>query len=184
MSLQTWFRDYVYIPLGGSRVKSKARLIFNIFVVWLLTGIWHGANWTFIVWGMMYFVLLLIERFTHLDKKLGVFSHVYALLFVMLGWVIFRSNTLTEAVTYICGMFGFGCKGLIDGAFTQYLRQFGIYYVAGIICCLPMMKNIDRMLKKNAIYNILYIAWTIAIFTVSIMFIYSNAYSPFIYFNF
>ena len=67
--LQTWFKDYIYIPLGGSRVNSKTRLVFNIFVVWFLTGVWHGANWTFIVWGLMYFVLLILEKFFHMDEK-------------------------------------------------------------------------------------------------------------------
>lgn len=70
ISLQTWFKDYIYIPLGGSRVNSKARLVFNIFAVWFLTGVWHGANWTFIVWGLMYFVLLIVEKFFHMDEKI------------------------------------------------------------------------------------------------------------------
>ncbi|MBQ0064802.1 MAG: MBOAT family protein [Firmicutes bacterium] len=184
MSLQTWFRDYVYFPLGGSRVNSKARLIFNIFVVWLLTGIWHGANWTFIVWGLMYFVLLLIERFTNINQKMGAWSHLYTLFFVMIGWVIFRSDSLSSACMYIRSMFGFGCDGFVSPAFFQYLRQYAWYYAVGVICCLPMMRNIDRILKKNAFYNVLYIVCTIAIFAVSVMFIFSHAYSPFIYFNF
>lgn len=76
ISLQTWFKDYIYIPLGGSRVNSKTRLVFNIFVVWFLTGVWHGANWTFIVWGLMYFVLLILEKFFHMDEKMGKFKNL------------------------------------------------------------------------------------------------------------
>lgn len=184
ISLQTWFRDYVYIPLGGSRVKSKFRLVFNIFVVWLLTGIWHGANWTFIVWGMMYFVLLLIERYSNIIKKMGAFSHIYTLFFVMIGWVIFRSDSLGVAISYISGMFGIGAKELVGPVFLQYIRQYGMYYIAGIIYCLPLMENIDRLLKKNFFYNIIYIVFILAIFGVSILFIFNNAYNPFIYFNF
>ena len=94
ISLQTWFRDYVYFPLGGSRV-SRVRLVLNLFVVWALTGIWHGANWTFLAWGLMYFVLLTFEKFTGLEKKSGWWGHIYTLLFVVIGWVIFRSSTIS-----------------------------------------------------------------------------------------
>lgn len=184
MSLQTWFRDYVYFPLGGSRVKSQYRLIFNIFVVWLLTGIWHGANWTFIVWGLMYFVLLLVERFTNIKNKLGKYDSLYTLFFVMIGWVIFRSDSLSVAFTYIRSMFGIGCKGILGGACIQYIRQYFIYYVYGLLCCTPIFKNINKKFNKSLIYNIVYIVAMISIFIVSIMYIFSNAYNPFIYFNF
>ncbi len=101
MSLGTWFRDYVYFPLGGSRVKSKARLVFNLFVVWSLTGIWHGANWTFLCWGLMYFVLLVIEKLTGWEKKypdkMIVLRRIYTLFFVLMGWVLFRADSITDA---------------------------------------------------------------------------------------
>lgn len=184
MSLQTWFRDYVYIPLGGSRVISTARLVFNIFVVWLLTGIWHGANWTFIVWGLMYFVLLIVEKFTHLPEKLGKYNHLYTLFFVMIGWVIFRSESIGLAIKYMLGMIGIGCDGIFGGAFFTYLRRYGLYYFLGIICCFPYLKRVDKVLNKNLIYNIVYIVVMTAILCISIMFIFSNAYNPFIYFNF
>lgn len=100
ISLQTWFKDYIYIPLGGSRVNSKTRLVFNIFVVWFLTGVWHGANWTFIVWGLMYFVLLILEKFFHMDEKMGKFKNLYTMFFVMMGWVLFRSDSLSAALVY------------------------------------------------------------------------------------
>lgn len=183
ISLQTWFKDYVYIPLGGSRVKSQYRLIFNIFVVWLLTGIWHGANWTFIVWGMMYFVLLILEKFTNFEQKIK-HKHFYTLFFVMLGWILFRSDSLSIAFTYIRSMFGLGCKGLWDAASLQYIKQYFIYYVAAILCCMPIFKNIDKKLKRNGIYNIVYIIWICFLLYLSIIFIFSNAYNPFIYFNF
>lgn len=184
ISLQTWFRDYVYIPLGGSRVKSKFRLIFNIFVVWFLTGLWHGANWTFIVWGMMYFVLLILEKFCNIDKKLGKYNHLYVLFFVMIGWVFFRSESLSQALSYLVGMIGIGTQGFIDWGTIEYLQRYLIYYLAGILCCFPYLKRADKVLNKNLVYNLIYIGGMVAIFLVSIMFIFSNAYNPFIYFNF
>ena len=127
ISLQTWFKDYIYIPLGGSRVNSKTRLVFNIFVVWFLTGVWHGANWTFIVWGLMYFVLLILEKFFHMDEKMGKFKNLYTMFFVMMGWVLFRSDSLSAALVYIRSMFGFGCKGFIDAYVIQYFKQYILY---------------------------------------------------------
>ena len=184
ISLQTWFRDYVYIPLGGSRVKSRARLIFNIFAVWFLTGLWHGANWTFIVWGMMYFILLILERFGHIDKKIGKYNHLYVMFFVMIGWVFFRSESLTQAFSYLAGMIGIGAQGIVDWGTIEYIQRYFIYYVVGVLCCFPYLKRADKVLNKNLIYNLLYIGGMVAIFLVSIMFIFSNAYNPFIYFNF
>ncbi|WP_290155394.1 MBOAT family protein [uncultured Dubosiella sp.] len=184
MSLQTWFRDYVYIPLGGSRVKTRSQLVFNLFVVWLLTGIWHGANWTFICWGLMYFLLLLLERFTNIQQRLGKFSWLYTFLFVMLGWVLFRSDSITQAIHYLGGMAGLGAKGFMGEAFVQYLRQYGIWYVAGIVCCCPVFPVIERAFRKKPAYQLVAGLATLAIFAVSVLYIFSNAYNPFIYFNF
>ena len=184
MSLQTWFKDYVYIPLGGSRVKTVGRHIFNMFVVWALTGLWHGANWTFILWGLMYFVLLVLEKYLSIDKKFGSFSNQYTLLFVMLGWVLFRSDDLSSALQYFGTMIGIGSKGLCDASTLEYIQRYLIYFIAGIICCFPIIHNLNIKLRKNMIYSVLYIVAMSAILIVSIMFIFSNAYNPFIYFNF
>lgn len=184
MSLQTWFKDYVYIPLGGSRVKTIGRHIFNMFVVWALTGLWHGANWTFILWGLMYFVLLVLEKYLAIDKKLGSFSNLYTLLFVMLGWILFRSDDLSSALQYFGTMVGIGSKGLCDASTLEYIQRYLIYFIAGIICCFPIIHNLNIKLRKNMIYSVLYIVAMSAILIVSIMFIFSNAYNPFIYFNF
>lgn len=184
ISLQTWFKDYIYIPLGGSRVNSKTRLVFNIFVVWFLTGVWHGANWTFIVWGLMYFVLLILEKFFHMDEKMGKFKNLYTMFFVMMGWVLFRSDSLSAALVYIRSMFGFGCKGFIDAYVIQYFKQYILYFIMGILCCFPIFKNINRIFKKNMVYNLLYVVCMCGILYLSIIFIFSNAYNPFIYFNF
>ncbi|MGN1132703.1 MAG: MBOAT family O-acyltransferase, partial [Ruminococcus sp.] len=122
MSLGTWFRDYVYFPLGGSRVKSKARLVFNLFVVWSLTGIWHGANWTFLCWGLMYFVLLTIEKLIGWEKKypdkMKILRRIYTLFFVIMGWVLFRADSIGDAGAYFATMFGGG--NLIDDSTIYY----------------------------------------------------------------
>ena len=183
MSLQTWFRDYVYFPLGGSRV-SKPRLIFNLFVVWALTGIWHGANWTFILWGLMYFVLLTFEKLSGLSKKNYWWGHIYTMIFVILGWVIFRANNTSEAFTYIKAMFGIGAKGFMDKSVWAYIRQNWIYYVFALISCAPIMPKLDAKLKEYKVWNIGYALGIVAILIVSVSFIINNAYNPFIYFNF
>ena len=183
ISLQTWFRDYVYFPLGGSRV-SGLRLVFNLFVVWALTGIWHGANWTFLAWGLMYFVLLIVEKFTGLDKKPRFWGHIYTLLFVMIGWVIFRSSGMGNAFTYIKAMFGIGAKGVSDSAVGAYLLQNWVYYVLALIGCFPLLPRLEEKWKNSKIWQIGYAACVILVFLVSVSFIMNQAYNPFIYFNF
>ena len=183
MSLQTWFRDYVYFPLGGSRV-SKPRLVFNLFVVWLLTGIWHGANWTFIAWGLMYFVLLTFEKLTGLSKKNTWWSHLYTLLFVVLGWVIFKSTGLGTAFTYIKAMFAIGATGIADKAVWAYLGQNWIFYLFALIGCVPIMPKLDEKFKNSKAWNVIYAVGIVAILVVSTSYIINNAYNPFIYFNF
>lgn len=184
ISLQTWFRDYIYIPLGGSRVESRGRLVFNLFVVWLLTGIWHGANWTFVVWGLMYFILLTLEKLTGIHKKMGSLGHIYTLFFVVIGWVIFRSDSMRGAISYIKAMFGAGNNGLWDAGTVQYIKQYGIYYIAGIIGCFPLIKNLNHRFDKTVVWGSIYTVSAVGIFLFSILFIFSNAYNPFIYFNF
>lgn len=184
ISLQTWFRDYVYFPLGGSRVKTKGRLVWNLFVVWMLTGIWHGANWTFFLWGFLYFVLLTVEKLTRIDKKMGWFGHVYTMLFVILGWVIFRADSLSDLAVYLGAMFGRASNGLVDDGALAFLKQRQVYYIAALICVTPLIANLDRKLKKHAAWNIGYVAVMAAMFVVTITFIFRQSYNPFIYFNF
>lgn len=183
ISLQTWFRDYVYFSLGGSRV-SAVRLVFNLFVVWVLTGIWHGANWTFLAWGLMYFVLLTIEKFTGLSNNKHWWGHLYTLLFVIIGWVIFRSDGMGNAFTYIKAMFGIGAKGMIDSAVYAYLRQNVVYYSAALIGCFPIFAKMESRWKDRKIWQIGYTFCLLLIFLVSVSFIMNQAYNPFIYFNF
>ena len=144
MSLGTWFRDYVYFPLGGSRVKSKARLVFNLFVVWTLTGIWHGANWTFLCWGLLYFVLLTFEKLMGLGKKKHAIGHIYTMLFVILGWVLFRADNLSGAFKYMGAMFGIGASSLYDSETLMYLSSYKVYFIFGILACFPILKKIKE----------------------------------------
>ena len=183
ISMQTWFRDYVYIPLGGSRV-SLPRNIFNLFVVWLLTGIWHGANWTFIAWGLMYFVILTFEKLTGLAKKEYWWGHIYTMVLVIIGWVIFRSTGTGTAVLYIKAMFGIGAKGLIDKAVWAYIAQNWIYFIFAFIGSVPLMPWVDNKLKENRIWQTAYAVGLVICLVVSVSFISNNAYNPFIYFNF
>ena len=181
ISLGSWFRDYVYIPLGGNRC-SKWRWVLNLFVVWALTGIWHGANYTFLAWGLFYFVLLMVEKFTRLPEKLGVLSHIYAMAAVMVGWVMFRSETFTAGLHYIGVMFGFGSLGMADDFFWLFLGQTYSVLIAGIVFSLPVIP----WLKKHGgklVENIEPVA-ALGIFVLTLVVAVSSSYNPFIYFNF
>ncbi|MCI8648120.1 MAG: MBOAT family protein [Firmicutes bacterium] len=189
MSLGTWFRDYVYIPLGGSRVKSRGRHIFNLFVVWLCTGIWHGANWTFILWGLMYFVLLTFEKFSCFQingnsRKTGWCKHIYAMFFVIMGWVIFRAENIHVAAEYYGTMFGGGTAPFVDNAFVEYISQYAVYILAGILFSTPIMKKAEKRIPQNWFTDLAYAAVIMGIFIISVSFIVKGTYNPFIYFNF
>ena len=189
ISLGTWFRDYVYIPLGGSRVE-KPRLILNLFTVWLLTGIWHGANWTFIVWGLLYFVILTIEKLTGLDKKqpgkaASVIRWGYTILIVMIGWVIFRANNLSDAILYIGTMFGLAGNGLADSAFWAELENLKVFLLCAFVFSTPAVGFFKKRFKlESGMWKILYNIILILLFAFSIANVVSSGHNPFIYFNF
>ena len=186
ISLGTWFRDYVYIPLGGSRV-NKGRLVFNLFVVWFLTGVWHGANWTFIVWGLMYFILLTIEKLTGFyktkSKAKKAFLWFYTMLFVVLGWVVFRSSSIYDAFNYTVHMFNIK-ESFIDSFFLENFREICIFIVFGILLCCPIVPKLTKYTKDSLFLNILYIFFFMVIMVLSVANIVSDSYNPFIYFNF
>lgn len=183
ISLQTWFKDYVYIPLGGSRV-SKGRQVFNIFVVWALAGMWHGAAWTYIAWGLMQFVMLTFEKFTGFGKKERWWGHIYALFFIVLGMVLFRSANIGAAICYVKAMFGIGAQGLAGNMVLAHLHQKWIWYPFALLGCTPVLKKLDEKLSGFRAYNVIYAAGVLAIFIISVSYICVNAYNPFIYFNF
>ena len=191
ISLSSWFRDYVYIPLGGSR-RGEARTYINLMIVWLLTGIWHGANYTFVVWGLLYGILLMIEKVICAHKAIRkqsliqrIFGHLYTMIVVTLAWVIFRSDSINDAVIYILGMFGRGSGKLVDRVFVAYLKQNICFYIPAIIGCMPILESLEiKFGEKNPIYNVAFGATVLAGFVISVSYIINNGYNPFIYFNF
>ncbi|MCL2208087.1 MAG: hypothetical protein FWB90_08370 [Fibromonadales bacterium] len=179
ISLGSWFRDYVYIPLGGSRVNTKSRLFMNLLIVWLLTGIWHGANWTFIAWGLGYFVFLASEKFfLPISKCPKPLAHVYTMLIVICLFVIFRANSLGDAANYYAVMFGFGNSPFITEDFWFYLGSLKLYFFFGILFCFPVVKRIEVLFPS------LSFAVCIILFTLCFASIVKGGYNPFIYFNF
>ena len=185
ISLSSWFRDYVYIPLGGSRVKT-IKIIRNILIVWLLTGFWHGASWNFIIWGLYYGILLLIEKFVLkniLEKIPNILKHLTTLFLVIIGWVIFRItdiNTLLETLKY---MFIFKGENLQQFVLNNSNLIFNFYLIIpAIILCIPFKKikfDKDKFIP-NLLINLFYIG--LLLFNISIL--TSNTYNPFIYFRF
>ena len=184
MTLSGWFRDYIYIPLGGNR-KGTAVTIRNLFIVWILTGFWHGAGWNFIFWGLGYFVLLMIERFViHTDKGKGVLGHIYTLFFVNLLWVVFRSADLSSALLYIGRMFGSG-GALYDYDTIEIIRNAGVIPLIAILLCFPWWKVLcDKVeiLGKNR--KNIGATVSLLLFIVCMSMCVAGSYSPFIYFNF
>ena len=187
ISLGTWFRDYIYIPLGGNRV-SKPREFFNLFVVWFLTGVWHGANWTFIIWGLMYFVLLVIEKTTGFYKAEGKFKKVllwlYSMFFVVIGWVMFRAESVGAAFDYLVGMFTMKNGAFFDEYFIASFKQIIFYVLLGVIFSFPWVKKLKEKVKPNAFTKTVYVCCILIVFILSIASITSSSYNPFIYFNF
>ena len=181
ISLGTWFRDYVYIPLGGNRVK-KWRLFLNLGIVWLLTGLWHGANWTFIIWGVLYFFLISFEKITdNIRNKIPiVVQYITTIFFVIIGWVLFRSSSISFAFNYIKRMFTF--KNMYDLKFAELLLENIVILLFALFFCLPIMKKVSE--SKNRIVLILYHFSLVVVFIISMSYIIKGSYNPFIYFNF
>ena len=171
ISLGSWFRDYVYIPLGGSRV-DRLRLILNLAVVWALTGLWHGANWTFILWGCLYGALIIMEKLS--GRGMGRFATMFITIF---GFVLFRSESITAAVGYMRTMLGGGA--FFDGDALFWLRESSIILPAAILCCLP----VAHFFRRRAFACVGYGA-SCLLFLISISQLVMNVHNPFIYFNF
>ena len=180
ITLSTWFRDYVYIPLGGNRC-SKSKNIRNILIVWLLTGIWHGASWNFIIWGLYFGVILIIEKvflLKKLEKAPKALRHIYALCLIMIGWLIFSIEDLGTMNIYFKKMFMNG--KIIDNEFIFYLKNYFVYILFGIIFSMPILRKIKMSKTIKVIGTILYII----LFIITLAFIISDSYNPFLYFRF
>ena len=193
ISLGSWFRDYVYIPLGGNRV-SPIKQYRNLFIVWSLTGIWHGANWTFMAWGLYYGILIAFEK-AFLDKLLKklpqIFRHIYLVLIVMIGWVFFRAANITQAIDFIKVLGGVGANSLYNNSFISYINESGFIVILAIIFSTPILPKIKSMLtlkhKKLVENKFIYVAHSTCL--MSIMFIIvvilvNSTYNPFLYFRF
>ena len=183
ISLSSWFRDYVYIPLGGNRCNRR-RWLWNLFVVWALTGIWHGANWTFLCWGLWYFLLLIFEKQTGFAEKIGRFSHVYALLAIIFGWVIFRSANIGQAASYIGMMLGVGSTGAIDSSFMYYLSGSWVVFAYAVLLSAPVAPFVIKKAHDFSWGRNAEALLGASIFMLAVLKCISSSYNPFIYFNF
>ncbi len=189
MSLGTWFRDYVYIPLGGNKV-SKPKWFFNIFVVWFLTGFWHGAAWNFIIWGLFFAVLLIAEKVFLLKylNKSKVLSRIYTLVAVGISFVIFNAADMKEAFAYIGGMFGVGEVPLVSTEFFYYLKSFAVTLVIGIIGATPVVKKaVEKVFENSKASKFIWVLEPIALIVLlAIMTAYlvDGSFNPFLYFRF
>ena len=190
MSLGTWFRDYVYIPLGGNRVKTP-RFLLNIFVVWFLTGFWHGADWQFMVWGVFYGTMLIIEKMwlkKYLDKAPAVLSHIYVLFFTAIGFVIFNSVSMGGAVEDLKGMFGLAKIPFAGTETLYYLRSYALMFIAGSLLATPVIKNLLKKLDSTEIGGkIIAIAKPLGFAAVLILvtgYLVDGSFNPFLYFRF
>ncbi len=178
MTLGSWFREYVYIPMGGNRV-TPARHIFNMFVVWFLTGFWHGANWNFILWGLYFFTFLVIEkRFLkqYLDKS-QVLSRVYTLSIVIVSWAIFAVSGMEELKGLFSKMFAFQW----GGDWLYYLQNYGITFILAVICSTPVLK---KMYEKWGSIQWLKAGFLMVVAVISVAYLVDSTYNPFLYFNF
>lgn len=185
MSLSTWFRDYVYISLGGNRV-SKTRWIFNIFIVWFLTGLWHGASWNFVLWGVYFGVILILEKFVfkRILDKLGLFKYIYTLILVMISWVLFNSSSFAQIYTLLNKMIAISEGISITSIKNARLLYLWPYFLMGIIGATPIIQKGLSQLKANLIGQYAYFAYLSLIVYLSLMYLISNSYNPFIYFRF
>ncbi len=188
ISLGSWFREYVYIPLGGNRV-SVGKHIRNILVVWFLTGLWHGASWNFIFWGLYYGVLLLIEKYALkpvLDRLPGFFTHVYTMFFVMIGWVFFFSPDMGSAFTYLGAMFGLGKGGFWNATSQYYLSSYFLLFIILIICSIPYTyrKFFQISFGGKKEHKGMVVTVYVLIFVLCTAYLVNATYNPFLYFRF
>ena len=185
ISLGQWFRDYVYIPLGGNRVSRK-RWFFNIFVVWFLTGFWHGAAYNFILWGLYFGCLLVLEKLFLLKylKKSYVLRNIYTLLAVIIGWVIFNCSSLTQIRLFITAMFSSLPEISISFMDSYNYAYLIIYYIVGILLCSSLVKQVIDHLNRWFVSGIVYDVCLFIILAVCVMFLINNSYNPFLYFRF
>ncbi len=189
ISLGSWFRDYVYIPMGGNRV-GKMRLLLNIFTVWFLTGFWHGAEWNFIIWGVYFGVLLLIEKYflTKRLEKSKIISRIYLLFFITISFAIFAGDGMKEALSNVGGMFGYGSLPLISESAIYNLRNFGFVLLLAIVSATPLFVKAKEKLEQNnktrLVMDVLEIPILLILIIVATAYLVDGSFNPFLYFRF
>ena len=190
ISLSTWFRDYVYIPLGGNR-EGKYKQIRNILIVWLLTGIWHGANWTFLIWGLLFGIILIIEKIwlnNFMEKLPSFIRRIYVLFIVMILFIIFNSDNMSVALTNIKGLFGMNGEAFVNDYTLHYLKSYLPVLIIALVGSTPFIKILIDKLRKNKyvnnIINILEPIIIVVILVVVTSYLIDNSYNPFLYFRF
>ena len=178
ITLGSWFKEYLYIPLGGNRV-GKIRLYVNLFMVWFLTGFWHGASYNFILWGLYFFILISIEKAGLLKvlEKNKIISHIYAVFFIIIGWAIFAVVDLGQLKIILQKMFTIN----IDNQWMYYIKNYGITFIVAIIFSTPLIKNLYNKFIKSDILNTIII---ITIFLICVAYLVDSTYNPFLYFRF
>ena len=187
ISLGTWFREYVYIPLGGNRC-SRAKNLRNIFIVWFLTGFWHGASWNYILWGLYYFLLLMIEK-TFLLEKLkkapAVVSHIYTMFFVVIGWLLFVFEDLSAGVVWLGNMFGVGVSGVANGSDVYNLLRNLIFFAILVVACTPLPKKLWKKFTYSsaAVKTISAVGCTLMLL-LCMAYLVDSTFNPFLYFRF
>ena len=190
ISLSTWFKDYVYIPLGGNR-EGKYKQIRNILIVWLLTGIWHGANWTFLIWGLLFGIILIIEKIwlnKFMEKLPSFIRRIYVLFIVMILFIIFNSDNMSVALTNIKGLFGMNGEAFVNDYTLHYLKSYLPVLIIALLGSTPFIKILIDKLRKNKyvnnIINILEPILIVVILVVVTSYLIDNSYNPFLYFRF
>lgn len=186
ISLSTWFRDYVYIPLGGNRV-SKLKWIRNIMIVWFLTGLWHGAAWNFIIWGLYFGILLILEK-TFLQKYLQKLPKpikiLYTSIIVMISFIIFNGNGITQILENVGGLIGIGNIPLLSSESIYYAKSYFIIIIIGIIGATPFMKNLFNKEKMKKVQKVLEPIFLLLILVICTSYIIDGSFNPFLYFRF
>lgn len=186
ISLSTWFRDYVYIPLGGNR-KGSMRHFINMGIVWALTGFWHGAEWTFLFWGLYYFVFLAIEKFVIRDRLERIPSslrHIATLLTVLIGWVLFRSEDMGAFADMVGTMFSFNFDAMGLAEARLYVETYFVYFIAAVMFSTPIYYRICDRFENSTVFAVIKYAGLLCLMLVSVMFLAHSSYNPFIYFRF
>ena len=194
ISLSSFFRDYVYIPLGGNR-KGSRRTIINLFIVWALTGLWHGSSWNFVFWGLYYFIFLVLEKkvlLKKLEKLPGVIGHIYAMAVVYFGWIIFKFTDLSYLGHMLKGMFGLNHNGFVNLEVVMTFKNNIFFIIVAVIACTPLAKELYKWMCRKCktvvifkyLRRIIEIAGPVLLLLVATMALVGNSYNPFLYFQF